>query len=186
MRKIQMLRNWLIVSIALLVLPACGSTITPPAKPDDLTPTQLMNATYRGIYAEPVTLTDGHYEGEPFVAGGASRPLVDYMAETEQFGDLDGDGVEDAVVFLVEQGGGSGSFLYVAAQLNRDGQAVDAGAVLIADRARVRSVTIEGGQVVVDLIVAGPTDPACCPATKTSYRYALQDGLLAEIASPGS
>ncbi|MDH4030864.1 MAG: hypothetical protein OEU49_08450, partial [Chromatiales bacterium] len=34
------------------------------------------NATYLGIYDEPVTLRDGVFEGRPFVEGGASRPRV--------------------------------------------------------------------------------------------------------------
>ena len=89
----------------------------------------LRNATYSGIYDQPITLTDGLYEGEPPAEGDLSRPIVEYIDGAELTGDLDGDGVDDAVVFLLERGGGSGAFTYVAAQLNRDGQPVDAGAV---------------------------------------------------------
>jgi hypothetical protein len=77
-----------------------------------LTVAQLQNATYSGIYDEPVTLVDGQYEGEPFTPDSASRPVVSYLGEA--FGDLDGDGVEDAAVFLVENSGGTGDFVYVA------------------------------------------------------------------------
>jgi len=148
---------------------------------DQLTPAQLQNATYSSIYDEPVTLTDGLYEGEPFVEGGASRPMVWYMNNSEVYGDLDGDGVEDAVVFLTESSGGSGNFVYVAAQLNQNGQPVDAGAVLIEDRIQIISAAIENGQVNLQITAEGPGDAACCKSHKTSASYALQDGLLTQI-----
>ncbi len=47
-----------------------------------ITPEQMGNATYSGIYDEPVTLADGVYEGEPFEEGGASRPVVTYFDNT--------------------------------------------------------------------------------------------------------
>lgn len=141
----------------------------------------LKNATYSGIYDEPVTLTDGRYEGEPFVAGGASRPIVEFLDHSVRYGDLNSDGLDDAVSFLVESGGGSGNFVYVAAQRNQDGQPVDAGAVLIEDRIQIKSVEIVDGNIQVEAIVPGPGDAACCPSYKTSKRYALQDGRLAEV-----
>jgi heat shock protein HslJ len=145
----------------------------------------LKNATYSGIYDEPIRLTDGLYEGQPFVEGDASRPLVEYIDGTEMFGDLDGDGVEDAVVFLHESSGGSGIFTYVSAQLNRDGRPVDAGAVWIEDRIGVKSAAIEGGQIVLDIIMAGPGDPACCGTHKAHKTYVLREGRLVETTAEG-
>jgi heat shock protein HslJ len=144
-----------------------------------LTVEELINATYSGIYDEPVTLTEGKYEGEPFVEGDSSRPVVEYLGE--EFGDLDGDGLEDAAVFLVENSGGSGNFVYVAAQLNQNGAPVDAGAVWIEDRIQIISAVIENGQVMLEITAEGPGDAACCKSHKTSKTYALQNGQLAEI-----
>ncbi len=127
--------------LAMLLLAGCQPVMAPPVAPSQdagaLTVDALRNATYSGIYDDPVTLTDGRYEDEPFVAGDAARPTVTYEDGAERFADLDGDGVEDAVVFLVENSGGTGNFVYVAAQLNRDGQPLDAGAVWIEDRIQV-------------------------------------------------
>ncbi len=147
--------------------------------------TALMNATYSGIYDEPVTLTEGLFEGQPFVAGDPARPTVHYGAGSERYGDLDGDGVPDAIVILIERGGGTGAFSYIAAQLNRDGQPVDAGAVRIEDRIGVKSAAIVGGQVMLEVIMQGPGDAACCGSHKTLKTYALQDGRLAEISREG-
>ena len=140
----------------------------------------LRNATYSGIYDEPITLTEGVYEGEPAGEGDLSRPMVQYVDDAELTGDLDGDGVADAVVFLIERGGGSGAFTYVAAQLNRDGQPADAGAVRIGDRIQVKSAAIEEGQVALDIITQGPGDPACCATHQARTTYALQEGKLVE------
>lgn len=138
----------------------------------------LRNATYGGIYDDPITLTNGLYEGEPEGADDPAHPTVEIIDGAELTGDLDGDGADDAVVFLLERGGGSGAFTYVAAQLNRAGQPVDAGAVRIEDRIGVRAAAIEAGQVVLDLILQGPGDVACCGTHKARKTYALQEGQL--------
>ena len=107
-----------------------------------LTAEELKNAEYQGIYQEPIQLTDGTYEGEPFVEGGASRPTVTFIepnAGPMAWGDLNGDGVDDAVVLLVENSGGSGSFVYMAAVLNQGGKPENVDTVLLGDRAQVQS-----------------------------------------------
>ena len=70
---------------------------------------ELAHATYSGIMDEPVTLTGGRWEGEPFVEGGASRPTVGLVDHFILTGDLDGDGLDEAVTFLWESSGGSGN-----------------------------------------------------------------------------
>lgn len=158
---------------------------TAPAAASRIPVEALRNATYSGIYDEPITLTDGLYEGELFVEGDPARPTVETIDGAELFGDLNGDGVDDAVVFLLERGGGTGAFTYVAAQLNEDGKPVDAGAVRIEDRIGVRSAAIEDGQVVLDIITQGPGDVACCGTHKAHKTYALQDGRLVETTPAG-
>jgi heat shock protein HslJ len=141
-----------------------------------------MNATYSGMYEEAVTLTDGLYEGEPFVEGDPARPSVQYVEDRELFGDLDGDGVEDAVVFLIERGGGTAAFTYIAAQLNQNGQPVDAGAVMVEDRTQILAQAIEDEQVVLDITTLGPGDGDCCPSHKTRRVYTLESGKLVDIS----
>jgi heat shock protein HslJ len=145
----------------------------------------LRNATYGGIYEKPVTLKEGVYEGKPFAPNDPSRPTVTYIDGAELQGDLDGDGVDDAVVFLLDRAGGTGAFTWVAAQLNRAGKPVDAGAVMVEDRIGVRSAAIENGQVVLDIITQGPGDVACCGTHKARKTYALQGGRLVETTTAG-
>ncbi|MCB0166914.1 MAG: META domain-containing protein [Anaerolineae bacterium] len=168
----------------LMFEPVATEAAAPAESSPALTREQLANATYSGIYDDPVTLTDGRYEGEPFVEGDASRPTVTMANAAPLMGDLNGDGVDDAVVFLEENSGGTGHFVYVAAQLNQDGQPVDAGTVLIEDRIQIKSAAIENGQIMLEIVTEGPGDAACCKSHKTHKTYALQDGQLAEIPGP--
>jgi len=155
------------------------------ASPSGLTIEQLENATYSGIGLDeqPITLIAGEYESEPLAEGITDRQRVTLVPYGVHFGDLDGDGADDAVVFLSENTGGTGDFTYIAAQLNQDGQPVDAGSVWIEDRIQIISVAIEDGQVMLEVTAQGPGDAACCKTHKTQKSYALQGGQLAELPS---
>ncbi|MEZ4864285.1 MAG: META domain-containing protein [Caldilineaceae bacterium] len=176
--------------VFLLAIAACTPIVAPTGEPaaaagsisgtaETLSIQALKNATYSGIYDDPITLTDGVYEeSDPPVS-------VRYRDNATLFGDLDGDGVDDAVVFLLDSGGGSATFTYVAAQLNQNGEPVDGGAVMVEDRTQVRSVTIEERQIAVEFTTAGPGDGACCPSHMVQKTYALQEGQLAEVGGGG-
>ncbi|MCB0209582.1 MAG: META domain-containing protein [Anaerolineae bacterium] len=168
----------------LMFEPVAAETAAAAASSPDLTRQQLANATYSGIYDEPVTLADGRFEGEPFAEDDASRPIVTMANAAPLMGDLNGDGIADAVVFLDENSGGTGHFVYVAAQLNQDGRPVDAGTVLIEDRIQIKSAAIDNGQVMLEIITDGPGDGACCKSHKAHTTYALQDGQLAQLSGP--
>jgi len=146
----------------------------------DLTLDMLKNAQYTGIYDTAIQLTDGYYEGEPFVEGAAMRPRVTFV-DFYAFGDLNGDGVDDAVVFLAENSGGSGSFTYAAAVENRQGLPVNIGTELLGDRGNLISVKIEDGKISVDMITQGPDDPMCCASLEVVKSFELQDGELVEL-----
>lgn len=157
---------------ALLVL-GLGIIAGCSSPPEPLTEESLRNAEYQGIYAEAVQLTDGRYEGEPFVEGGASRPMVIFI-EPHVFGDLDGDSVDDAAVLLVENSGGSGSFVYLAVVLNHDGDPVNQATTLLGDRVQVEELNIELGEIQVRMLTHGPDDPLCCPTLETTASYNLE------------
>lgn len=144
---------------------------------------EYRNLTYQGIYDYPVTLQDGVYEGEPFVPGGASRPRVQLVEDIHVRGDMDGDDSDEAVVLLAESSGGSGVMTYVALVTWRDGTPENLDTALLGDRVQIRSLRLEQDGLIVDLIKAGPNDPACCPTRKTRTIYRLRDGRLVEASS---
>lgn len=157
--------------VSLVIAARCVSQTAP------LTVENLQNGEYLGIYPEPVQLTDGLYEGEPFEQGGASWARVIFV-EPYAFGHLDGDGVEDAAVLLVENSGGSGSFVYLAAVLNQNGEPVNQATTLLGDRVQVEQLTIESGEIHIRMLAHGPDDPQCCPSQVMQSSYTLEGGEL--------
>lgn len=154
-----------------------------PAELEAPTLDELGNASFSGIYDQPVQLVDGRYEGEPFVEGGASRPAAGLAPDFRLTGDLDGDGTEEAVVVLWESSGGSGTFNYVAVAGRRGGTAVNLGTAELGDRVQVRAGRVVDGTVELDVIQAGPEDAACCPSQTATRRFALGPDGLAEVSS---
>jgi hypothetical protein len=161
-----------------LWIPA-AATAQPPV--GDLALTQLRNATYQGIYDQPIQLSDGEYEGPPFVEGGASRPTVTFIDRFYALGDLNGDGVPDAAALLAENSGGSGVFVYLAAVLNLDDQPVNAATQLLGDRPDTQSIVIDQGEILLSMLVAGPDSPMCCPDLPVSPRFRLEGDKLVEL-----
>jgi hypothetical protein len=160
---------------------------TPTAEPGattdtaaELSPEALGEATYHGILEQPVDLTDGRFEGLPYVEGQTARPMVTLLPETVTYGDTDGDGQTDTVVLLVADTGGSGTFVYLAAVEIQDGRPVNVATTLLGDRVQVESLSIEDGQIAVTLLTHGPDDPQCCPSQEQTRVFRLTENQLVE------
>lgn len=152
----------------------------PPANhPSHPTSDELANATYTDVMAEPITLRDGHWQGEPFVSDGAVRPTAGLVDDFVISGDLNGDGNDETAVLLWSNSGGSGTFDYLALlDRQRDATLRNISTVPLGDRVDVRSAAISAGELIVDVVQAGPDDAACCPGEKLRRRYALIGGTL--------
>ena len=133
----------------------------------------LRNATYRDVLPQPVTLADGRYEGEPFVPGAASRPVVTLVPDVMAMGDLNGDGHDEAVAVLAHDAGGSGAFMYLAVVSDPGGKPRNIATFSLGDRVRVTAVDILAGKLVADLIEHGPDDPMCCPTQAVRREWRL-------------
>ena len=148
-----------------------------------LTLEQLRNAEYQlpllGDEDMPIQFTDG--EGHvAFGEGATERDYAGIDNDTVAFGDLDGDGFADAVVVVYVSGGGSGTFKYLAAVLDRDGEPVQAARVSLGDRVLVRSLTITSGQIVAQAVTHRAGDGLCCPTLEITRDFALRNGELVE------
>jgi heat shock protein HslJ len=167
---------------ASIALAACGGGTAPDAQQASppisevlSTPTleRAANATYSGIWESGVTLVDGGYESE------ASRQRAWLIEGVSAVGDLDGDGVDDRIVVLGENSGGTGSFVYVSALLAAD-QGDPLRAVLVGDRVQLRGIDVDAGEIRLAVVQAGEQDAMCCPGERATRRWSLSDGALRE------
>lgn len=140
-----------------------------------------MNTDYHSEWpADGVAeLKDGQYE-EEIVPGAASKLVIVVYPDMYAFGDLNGDGVDDAAVVLATSAGGSGTFISLEAVVNERGTPKHVASAQLGDRARINSLVIESGTVTVNLVTHGPNDPMCCPTQEASQEYKLQGDALVQ------
>ena len=93
------------------------------------------------------------------------------MLNVYALGDLNGDGVDDAAVILMEDDGGTGRFESVVAVYNTAGAPVQAGQAILGDRVLVNSVDISSNAIHLDILAQGPSDPMCCPSLAQKQTY---------------
>ena len=142
-----------------------------------LTWQSLLNATYAtSVTPRGAALHDGTFEAE--AAPGSASKVIVRLADIAAFGDLDGNLAPDAAAVLVSSGGGSGTFVELAAVRNEHGAARPVATVLLGDRVLVREVRIEGRRILVRLRVRGATDPFSLRTREISRHYAFDGNSL--------
>lgn len=103
------------------------------------------------------------------------------LGKNQAEGDLNGDGVPDAVVTLVAETGGSGTFPYLAAVINSSGAAEPLNSVLLGDRIVVNGLTIQSEQIEVDFLDHASNEPmSAAPTLVTVKKFKLQGNQIVE------
>lgn len=166
------------------VLPASPSPV--PA----LTETQILNAVYTlpawdGSQSQYALQDGGYQSGSDPAATGYAAVFI--LRERIALGDLNGDGLGDAVVPIGLNFGGTGQFMHLTAVLNQGGKPVQAAPATygIGDRTQVQSLQIEQERIFLEALISGPNDPACCGTTpqKMTLEYAPQGFRLLRLVS---
>jgi heat shock protein HslJ len=151
----------------------------------------LKNATYHGLQfvKDPITLSDGKWQGPPYAPGDASRPSVTFSRDFHISADLDADGHPYAIVLLVENNGGSGSLASLAVVKRQDGnnhgKLVNVATALLGDRVQVRNLEVRGRRIGVTMVQAGRSDAACCPGELVTRVWEYVPAGLREVKSAG-
>lgn len=114
-------------------------------------------------------------EGKGGAATGVTA-TANLISDKAALGDLNGDGKGDAVAAAVEQLGGSGSFYYLVAFLNANGQPQEAATELLGDRIIINAIAIQGGQITVDMLDHGPNDGMARATMPVTLHFKLQNG----------
>ena len=147
-----------------------------------VTPGMFQNMTYESSFTESgvASLQEGVYR-EQVAEGNASETVVS-LSDRIAIRTLE-DGSRVAAVILINSTGGSGTFYELAlVRMTHDGP-VHIASTLLGDRVRVISLSIEDGQIFVEMIQQGPEDPMCCPSQWVMKSYELDDDELVEISS---
>jgi len=149
-----------------------------------LTMNELKNAEYQSEFSANgrVKLTNGIYK-ERIVPNSASE-LIITLSDKVAYGDLNGDGKEDAAVILITDPGGSGTFRHLAIVTNQNGRPKHVASHLLGDRVKIKSLSVRTGEIAVEMITHGPNDPMCCPALEVTQNYLLQDNKLVKAQVP--
>lgn len=104
------------------------------------------NASYV-INGEVITLKNGLAETE--IAPGSASKLVTKYFGNEVIHDFDHDGREDVAFLLTQEGGGSGTFFYVVAALNRESGYIGSQGLLLGDRIAPQTTDMGDGDIIV-------------------------------------
>ena len=144
---------------------------------EELTADALRNATYQHEFPKEgkAQLQDGKYEEA--IEGVASKIHI-ALTDSIAFGDLNGDGINDAAVVLEASGGGSGTFRSLEAVINEGGAPVHVASALLGDRIHLEALTIEEGVITVQMVTHKRSDGMCCPTLRVVQRYQLTEGAL--------
>lgn len=119
-------------------------------------------------------LEDGFYEDiDP-----DSEVRINAAYQQGVAGDLNADGLEDAVALVAINTGGTGVFVHMIAFLNQSGGPKQAAELLIEDRTVINSLKIENGIIYIQRIAHSPGDAMCCPSKVVDEAYKLEGNHL--------
>jgi len=126
-----------------------------------------------------ICLNNGHFETSAF-PGSAAKNTISLFGQPI-FGDLDGNGREDAVVLLVQDSGGTGTFYYVASAMDANGIFKGTNAVLIGDRISPQRIFIQNAVIVVNYANRKSGEPlAAIPSDCKSRYFVIHKNKLVE------
>ena len=159
-----------------------GVAPQPTAEPAPALPLELLqNGTYTSLDWGTFQLTGGIYYRPTPTGQESPEAYTTRLLDTVLYGDLDQDGVEDAVVFLATQSGGTGHFVELAAVLNSSGSPTNISTLSLGDRVIVEGGAVAGGLITLNMRVQGPSDPMCCPGQAVTWTFRLENGQLVKL-----
>ena len=136
----------------------------------------LRNATYHSPEWGEFQLSNGIYYRTPPTAQESPDIYTTHLLDTVFYGDINLDGLQDAVVFLSTQNGGTGHFVEMAAVLNLNGNPSNISTLSLGDRVVIESGAVQNGVITLNLRVQGPNDGLCCPSQLVTWNFHFDSG----------
>jgi hypothetical protein len=158
---------------------SCSRLDTKPQLPDIVPADTPANAAFL-IENDWLQLQNGNLEREA-APGAASKITVTLMGKPF-FGDLDNDKEKDAVLFLAYQGGGSGTFCYLAAALREKRGFMGQNAIWLGDRIGSPTAEVRNGLITVTYLDRRHDEAmATVPSVEQTRYFIVEESRLQEI-----
>jgi hypothetical protein len=139
------------------------------------------NGSYM-VEGDLITLKDGYYEKEA-ATGSASKTIIRYFGN-DVSADLNGDGIKDSAFLLTQEGGGSGTFYYLAALISSGKTFIGTNTVLLGDRIAPQTTEFRDGAVIVNYADRKAGEPFTAqPSVGVSRYFKLVEGGINEVVS---
>jgi len=179
---VKSLFNFLFCIVSLLLITlnfSCTRPENSPPLPDAPPADTPANAAYL-IENDWMQLENGLTEREA-APGSASKIKITLMGET-LYSDLNYDKEKDAVLFLTYQGGGSGTFFYLAAALHENGGFRGKNSIWLGDRIGQPSARVRNGLITVTYLARRHDEPmATAPSLEQTRYFIVDESRLQEI-----
>jgi len=147
----------------------------------NLSQSVLLNSSYRSPDWGKFQLRDGTYYRTPPTSQESPEIYTTRFQGPVFYGDINADGLEDALVILNTQNGGSGHFIELAAVLDQNGSAYNVATISLGDRVAVESGKVENGAIVLNMRIHGPNDGLCCPSQTVTWNFVLNVSQLMKL-----
>lgn len=174
------------ISLAVLAIVVIGLGTTALFGKKDQAIFDPLNTTYTFEGQQAVRLVNGKEEAE--LAPGSAEKMITKVFGEPVSGDLNGDGKADAALFLVQTTGGTGTFYYVAAAINKGGATGNAAqgtnAVFLGDRITPGNIEIKDGQIIASYADRKLGEPVAATPSVSMTKYLVYDGYLLQEAAP--
>lgn len=140
-----------------------------------------LDATYL-IEGKEIKLTNGKIEKNIPLGATSNMKITVSVFGQPTYTDLNGDGAKDAVLFLYEELGGSGTFFYVVVAVNESGKYIGLNALLLGDRIAPQTIDAMNGKVAVNYAVRKDTEPMSAqPSIGVTKYVKIEEGKLVEV-----
>lgn len=180
MKALQTRRNKLIFTLALFVVALILFELLLTQQLSLSQKSQPQKNISYEIEGKSVLLHDGLAQ-TVIVPGSSSMNVTTYIGD-EAYGDLDGDGRDDVAFFLTQDGGGSGTFYYLAVAYRAGEGYVGTNAIFLGDRIVTFPIEMNNGIIRVRYLERAPTQSfSSVPSIETVKLFKVVNGRLVAV-----
>ncbi len=165
-------------AVAPATVDTATTTVDTRVETDSLSPLDVRNTTYN-IDGKQVTLVNGVAQQ---AIPNSSSTVNTTILEGPAFADLNGDNINDAVVILRQETGGSGVFFYTAALLSKGDSStgIATNAITLGDRIHIQSIDInQQGIISISILDRKDNEPfTAVPTVEKTFQFKLLGNTL--------